>query len=146
MGMKKSIVAAAIVASSFGSGWAASWLCQCLHRYHDRVKRRTFDRPIHRRGIQRPVWTGPRWSVRHGRQCVQGGLPMTTSAGEKVTVDEDVVHHVHERDELDLGEGRYKGPKRPRTWYGQFNDHHGHAGQRASLGTSRPPVRRRRRR
>ncbi len=46
-----------------------------------------------------------------------------------------VLYDLPEGNELDLGECHYKWRKRPRTWDGQHNqrnDHHGHAGHRAT--------------
>ncbi len=39
-------------------------------------------------GHQRSVGAGPRWGIGHGRQVSKSSFTMTTSAGQKVTVDE----------------------------------------------------------
>ena len=60
----------------------------------------------------------------------KSGFTMTTSAGQKVTVDEKSSTTYDKGTSFDLGQGRYQGPKRPRTGYGQLDDHHSHSGRR----------------
>ena len=83
-------------------------------------------------GIQRPVWTGRRGSIRHGRQRVHVELHDDDISGSEGDRRRGVLHDIRERDELDLGECHYHGRTRPRTRDDQRNDHHGHAGHRAT--------------
>ena len=84
---------------------------------------------------QRSVWTGRRGSIRHGQQRVHVGLHIDDISGSEGDRQRGVLYDIPERDKLDLGECHYKWRKRPRTWDGQHdqrNDHHGHAGHRAT--------------
>ena len=83
--------------------------------------------------IQRSVWTGRRGSIRHGRQRVHVELHTVDISGSEGDRRRGVLYDIPEGDELDLGECHYNRRKRPRTWDDdQRNDHHGHAGHRAT--------------
>ena len=94
-----------------------------------RLRRRS---RIRRRGIQRSVWTGLRGSIRHGRQCVHFELHYVDISGSEGDRRRSVLYDLPEGHELDLGECHHNRRRRPRTWDDQRNDHHGHAGHRAT--------------
>jgi hypothetical protein len=85
-----------------------------------------------RRGSQRSVWRGLRGSIRHDRQRVPVELHDVDIGGSEGDRQPGVLYDVPERDELDLGECDYNRGKCSRTWDDQRNDHHGHAGHRAT--------------
>ena len=63
----------------------------------------------------------------------KSGFTLTTSAGQKVTVDEEASTKYLKRDQLDLEERRDQGQARPRTRNHQWNHHQGHPGHRADI-------------
>ena len=60
------------------------------------------------------------------------GFTLTTSAGQKVTVKEGLLHDIPEGEEPGLSECHHNRRKRPGTRDGQQYDHHGHAGHRGT--------------
>ena len=114
------------------------WLCDRRRELNSHVplsnssQQRRHRRSQIRRGIQRSVWTGRRGSIRHGQQRVDVELhddDIGRSAGDR---QRGVLDDIPERHELDLGKCHYTRQRRPRTWDHQRNDHHGHAGHRAT--------------
>jgi hypothetical protein len=87
---------------------------------------------IRRRGIQHSIWTGRRGSVWHRQQRLHVGLHIVDISGSEGDRQRGVLYDISERHELDLGERNYNRRRRPRPWDNQRNDHHGHAGHRAT--------------
>ena len=62
----------------------------------------------------------------------RSSFAISTSAGQKVTVNKASSTTYQKGTSLDLGECHYKGPERPRAWDDQRNDHHRQPGDRAT--------------
>ena len=100
--------------------------------HQQRVRHRSQRPRIREWRIERPVWTGRRGSVRHGRQRVHADLHRIDSNGSNRDRQRGVHHHLPGGDELDLRRRHHDRRTSPRPWDDQRNDHHGHAGRRAT--------------